>query len=132
MSQRIHQYKRVRHHYKSNLHREPTDREYCRALKIDFKQLEDVKKAFYKYKHIKSLNEPIRGSDDEENNLTHNMLINIIISFTIFDKSSIIRVGTKKEPQVLEHSRFENVTSFKKASNRLQNLFVFSNNLLLS
>ena len=64
--QRIHQYKKVRNHYNANLHRSPTKEEYCRALKIDFKQLEDVKKALHKYKHIKSLNEPLKSSDGED------------------------------------------------------------------
>lgn len=64
--QRIHQYKKVRNHFKSNLHREPTSQEYCRALKIDLEQLEDIKKALYKYRCIRSLNEPLKSSDGED------------------------------------------------------------------
>ena len=64
------------------------------------------------------------GIKKGKNNLTHNMLINIIISFTIFDKGSIIRVGTKKEPQVLEHSRFKNVTSFKRLPTDFKTCFI--------
>ena len=77
LSQRIHQYNRIRNHYKSNLHREPTNQEYCRALKIDLEQLKDVKKALHKYKHIKSLNEPLKGSDDEDMTLGDSIASNI-------------------------------------------------------
>ena len=66
MVNRIYHYKRVRHQFKSNLHREPTKKEYCRALNISLEQLEDVKATLHKYKHIKSLNEPIKGSDGED------------------------------------------------------------------
>lgn len=85
MVNRIYQYKKVRNHYKSNLHREPTNQEYCRALNIDLEQLEDVKATLHKYKHIKSLNEPIRGSDDEDMTLGDSITSNIDLENNVID-----------------------------------------------
>ena len=83
--QRIHQYKKVRNHFKSNLHREPTNQEYCRALKIDLEQLKDVKKALHKYKHIKSLNEPLKSSDGEDMTLADTVQSNENLEDSVID-----------------------------------------------
>ena len=95
MVNRIHQYKKIRHHYKSILHREPTNQEYCRALKIDFKQLEDVKKALHKYKHIKSLNEPLKSSDGEDMTLADAISSEFDIEEKVIDDIMQKRVKTE-------------------------------------
>ena len=84
--QRINQYNKVRNYIKSNLHREPTEREYCRVLKIDLEQLRDTKKALPKYKHIKSLNEPIKGSEDGDITLGDSIQSDFDIEEEIIDK----------------------------------------------
>ena len=95
LSQRIHQYKKVRNHYKSNLHREPTNKEYCRALNISLEQLKDVKKALHKYKHIKSLNEPIKGSDDEDITLGDSISSNEDLEDSVIDDMMQKKVKTE-------------------------------------
>ena len=72
------------------------------------------------------------GIKKGKNNLTHNMLINIIISFTIFDKSSIIRVGTKKRTPSVRALKVQKMLQVSKGYQPTSKLVLFSNNLLLS
>jgi RNA polymerase primary sigma factor len=95
LTQRIHQYKRLRNQYKSILHREPTDREYCMALRIDLEQLKDTRKALHRYKCIRSLNEPIRGSDDEDMTLGDSITSNIDLENSVID--NVMREKAKSE-----------------------------------
>ena len=85
MVNRIYQYKKVRNHYKSNLHREPTDREYCRALKIDLEQLKDTRKALHQYNRIRSLSEQIQGVDDEDMTLGDSISSNEDLESQVID-----------------------------------------------
>jgi RNA polymerase primary sigma factor len=58
-------YKKVITAYELQLGRKPTDYELCRHLGVDNNILTALRKAIYQFGNIKSLNEPLQGSEDD-------------------------------------------------------------------
>jgi RNA polymerase primary sigma factor len=117
----IHKYNRVINAFNSEFGRKPTDKELCKALKIDFKALDNLKSAIHRFNQLESLDSPIPGSDNEDLTVGDCVSDNSNIGDTVIDSMMDNRIQkelwqivkdntTEEENQVISARYKDNLT----------------------
>lgn len=112
---RIFQYKKIINAYKLQLHRKPTDDELCICLRIEFKALNELRKAYHRYNQINSLDkqlqdeeglslgDTVQGDTDVENSVINNTMDESLKT----ELWQIVKENTTEEENEVIHCRYK-------------------------